>query len=79
MAIDAAHQVPPSGFDPAVVDIGEAVAAERLNLTLLGHSAFGRGIALPDSFRTLPRYDPKVGAGWKTRYSRFARPMMPMF
>jgi|HubBroStandDraft_6_1064221.scaffolds.fasta_scaffold223251_2 hypothetical protein len=47
MAIDAAHQVPPSGFDPAVADIDEAVAAERLNLTLLGHSAFGRGMALP--------------------------------
>jgi hypothetical protein len=44
MAIDAAHQVPPSGFDPAVADIDEAVAAERLNLTLLGHSAFGRGM-----------------------------------
>src|SRR6516225_10974337 len=26
MAIDAAHQVPPSGFEPAVADINEAVA-----------------------------------------------------
>jgi hypothetical protein len=26
MAIDAAHQVPPSGFEPAVADIDEAVA-----------------------------------------------------